>query len=105
MRASLIDANAGVLADVDAALAASAGLRLTGAAWRESHVTIPAAASFNIVQGLDADSGATLILPVELVANASGFIVFPDGGIAVPAGVSIEVTAGTVDVILFYVTD
>lgn len=103
MRASLIDANVGILADVDAAIAASPGLRLTGAAWRESNA-VAAAATFTIKHSATGNGG-TVVLPVELAANESGFIVFPDGGVACPDGVSIDVAAGTVDVILFYVTD
>lgn len=100
LRASAIDANTGVSVDVDAAVAASAGLRLMGAAWRES-AGVAAAAAFSIIHGAD-DSG-TVILPVELAANGSGNIMFGPGGIACPNGISIDVTAGTVDVILYYI--
>lgn len=100
------DLNAGVTADVDGAVAAVTNrtLRLVGFAARESDGT-PAVATFQIVHGA-AVSGNDAVIPVELAANESKIAFFPDGGIAMADGISIDHVAGTFDCTLFYkVTD
>lgn len=91
----------GITADVNAAVAAAAGLRLMGVSVRESAVT-PAVATVIIVHG--ATAAATAFLPIELAANGSLSLWYGPGGIAVPNGLSIDVVAGTLDVHLFYAT-
>lgn len=103
IRAALADVNAAVVADVDAAVAASAGLRLLGAAWRESAGS-PAVASFDIVHGATG-AGGTMLVPVELAASGSASAWFGPNGVACPNGLSINWIAGAVDIVLFYVTD
>ena len=93
--------NAAKTADVDAAVAATAGLTLVGFAAREAHATA-AVATFRIVHGATG-AGGTAIIPVELSANESTSDWFEDG-IAVPSGLSIDHIAGTFDCTLFYVT-
>lgn len=96
------DLNAGISADVDAAVATATGLRLVGFACRESAGSA-AAAAFDIVHGATGDGGDKVI-PVELAANESkGPIWFADG-IPMEDGISINVVSGTVDVTLFYKT-
>jgi zona occludens toxin (predicted ATPase) len=98
--AASVNVNAGVIADVDAAVAAATGLRLVGYSCRESAATA-AAATFVIVNGATA-AGGTGIAVVELAANASETVYFGDAGIDASNGLSIDHIAGTVDVNLFY---
>lgn len=100
--ASSYDINAGISADVEPAVAAAAGLRLMGYSARESAGT-PAVATFNIIVGATV-AGGSAIWTVELAADASDHEWFPPAGIDAAAGLSIEVVAGTVDVILYYKT-
>lgn len=95
-----VDANVGIAADVDAAIAADDGLRLVGFAARES-AAVAAVAAFVIVHGATA-AGGTSVVPVELAADASTSEWFGPEGIACPSGVSIDIQSGTVDVDLFY---
>lgn len=95
-----IDVNDAITADVDAAVAATPGLRLMGFASRESAATA-AVATFRLVHGATVAGGTTLY-PVELSAGESRGEWFGPDGIAVPNGVSIDWIAGTVDVVLFY---
>lgn len=98
--AASVDVNDGITADVDAAVAAVAGLRLMGFACRESAATA-AAATFRIMHGATV-AGGTVLVPVELAANESTRDWFGPEGIACASGLSIDVIAGTVDVELFY---
>lgn len=98
--AASVDVNDAIIADVDAAVAAVAGLRLIGFACRESAATA-AAATFRIVHGATAVAGTTLV-PVELAANESTREWYGPDGIACAGGLSIDHIAGTVDVELFY---
>jgi hypothetical protein len=100
MVVSSVDVNSGILADVEPAVAAATGLRLTGYSCRESAGT-PAVAAFNIVNGATV-AGGTQIAVIELAANASETVSFGDSGIDAANGLSIDVVAGTVDVNLFY---
>ena len=94
-----VDVNAALVADADAAVAASAGLRLVGFAARESAGTA-AAATFFIVHGATG-AGGTVVARVELLANESAREWWWPG-IDVASGISIDWVAGTVDVELFY---
>lgn len=96
------DANLAAAADVNAAVAAAAGLRLMGVSAREA-AGEAAAASFAVVHGATA-GGGTPVVVFELGQNASVQTWYGPGGIAVPNGLSLDVTAGTVDVILHYLT-
>lgn len=98
--AASADVNLAVTADVDAAVAAQAGLRLMGFAARESAGTA-AAATFKIVHGATG-AGGTMMVPVELAANASAAEWFGPDGIAAESGLSIDWIAGEVEVVLFY---
>lgn len=97
-----VDVNSNVGADVDAAVAAAAGLRLVGFACREMAGTA-AVAAFIIVHGATG-AGGTAVVPVELAANESRSEWFGPEGIACPNGISIDWLAGAVDVHLFYKT-
>lgn len=100
--AASVDANATITADVDAAVAASAGLRLVGFSARESAGS-PAVATAFIVAGADADSGDTDLIKIELAANGSITQWFGPGGIDAAAGLSIDHVAGELEIVLFYV--
>lgn len=102
LRACSVDVNAGVTADVDAAVAAGPGLRLMGLAWREVAGSA-AVATFTVVNGAVAATG-TLLIPVEVAANGSGYAWFGPHGLAATGGLSIDHVAGAVDVTLFYLT-
>lgn len=95
-----VDVNTGITADVDAAVAATPGLRLMGFAARES-AGVAAVATFQVIHGATA-AGGTVIAPVELAANGSTWAWFGPNGIAAASGLSIDVVAGQVDVDLFY---
>lgn len=97
-----VDVNSAIVADVDAAVPAAAGLRLVGFACRES-AAAAAAATFIIVHGATGAAG-TPIVPVELAANGSYSAWFGPEGIATANGISIDWIAGTVDVHLFHKT-
>lgn len=96
------DINAGISADVDAAVAAATGLKLVGFACRESAAGA-AAATFVIAHGATGNGGDQVI-PVELAANESKSGWYGDEGIPMANGISLNVLAGTVDVTLFYKT-
>lgn len=98
--AASVDVNSAIVADVDAAVAAVAGLRLVGFSCRES-AAVAAVATFIIVHGATGATG-TAIVPVELSLNGSNFGWFGPEGIAVPNGISIDWIVGQVDVHLFY---
>lgn len=91
-------AHVAIIADQDLTLAAASNLRLLGFAANESAGTA-AAATFRILHGSIASG--TLVAPVELAGNESKAFWFGDG-VVTPDGVSIDVVAGTVDVVLFY---
>lgn len=89
-------------ADVDAAVAAASGLRLMGVTIRESAGSA-AVATFKIVHGA-AVSGGSVLVPIELAANASEEMWFGPNGIACASGLSIDRVAGTADIYLYYTT-
>jgi len=98
-----VDVNSAAGADVDAAVAATTGLRLMGFSSRESAGSA-AVAAFNIKHSATGGAGAQLV-SVELAANASTTEWFGPQGLDCAAnGLSIEVVAGTVDCTLFYTT-
>ena len=97
------DVNLAATADVDAAVAATTGLRLMGWAARESDGT-PAVATANIKHGATG-AGGTVMVPIELAANESKSEWYgPQGLDCAENGLSIDHVAGTLDVILFYLT-
>ena len=97
---ALTDLNAGLTADVDAAVAANNGLVLMGYSCRESAGTA-AAAAFNIVNGATG-AAAGKIIHEELAANEAKTVWFGPTGITCPLGISIDHVAGTVDVALHH---
>ncbi|MCK9622138.1 MAG: hypothetical protein M0R47_16580 [Methylobacter sp.] len=99
-KAASVDVNAAVTANVDAAVAAQAGLRLVGYSAKES-AAIPAAATFSIVHGATGAGGASLV-HVNFAAAGSSTVWFGDDGIDAPNGLSIDWLTGQVDVNLFY---
>ena len=98
--AASVDVNTAIVADVDAAVVAAAGLRLVGFAARES-AAVAATATFIIVHGATG-AGGTQVVPVELISNESTSAWFGPEGIACPNGISIDWIVGTVDVDLFF---
>lgn len=95
----LHSANAAVAADVDAAVAAQAGLRMCGYSCRESAGSA-AVATFEIVNGA---TGATddTIVSVELLADYSETVwMWP--GVDCASGISVDHIAGTFDVTIYY---
>ena len=98
-----VDVNNAANADVDAAVAATPGLRLMGFSCRASAGSA-AVAAFNIKHAATGAAGIQLV-SVELAANASNTEWFgPQGLDCETNGLSIEVVAGTVDCTLFYTT-
>ena len=95
-----VDVNTGFSADVDAAVAATAGLRLMGYACRESAGTA-AAATFIIVHGATG-AGGTAVVPIELGPDESRSDWFGPNGIDVASGLSIDWIAGTIDCDLYW---
>jgi len=93
-----IDINAAVAADVDAAVAAAAGLRLMGWAARE---TAGAVASAKIVHGATGAAG-TLVVPIGLAADSCATGWYAPEGIPMANGISIDHLAGSLDITLFY---
>lgn len=93
------DVSAAVTADVDAAIAASPGLRLWGWSARESAGSA-AVATFKLVHGATVSGGVAFEV-VELAADSSARQQYPLG-IHCPNGISIDHVAGTVDVHLQY---
>lgn len=91
----------GVNADqaVAAPLGVHGGLRLMGVFARESAGTA-AVASFNVCNG--APAAAAMVVPYEIAADQSTRDWFGPDGIACPSGISLDVTAGTVDVVIAY---
>ena len=97
---SLVDVSAAIGANIDAAVAARAGLRLTGYSIRESDGT-PAVAAVEIVNGATGAWG-TSIAQIELAASTSETVWFGDSGIDCSYGISLNWTTGTVDINFFY---
>lgn len=95
-----VDVNAGQATDVDAAVAAATGLRLMGFSIRESASTA-AVATCAVVHGATANGG-TVITRIELLPNESRSEWFGPNGIAAASGLSVDITAGTVDADLYY---
>jgi hypothetical protein len=98
--ASSVDVNAAVGANVDAAVAATPGLRLMGYSAKESAGT-PAAATFSIVHGATGAAG-TSVVHQNFAASGSNSEWFGPDGIACPNGISIDWLTGAVDVNIFY---
>jgi len=95
-----VSANATVAADVNAAVAAQAGLRLVGYSSKET-AGIPAAATFRIIHGATGATNAPVV-NVNHAASTSNTQWFGPDGIACPNGLSIDWLTGQVDVELFY---
>lgn len=96
-----VDVNAGVTADVDAAVAAASGLRLVGFTVRESDGT-PAVATGQVVNGATV-AGGTAIATFELAANESKtYWMWP--GIDAASGITVDHIGGTFDIELYYIT-
>ena len=96
---ALTSVHNGILADVTPAVAAHAHLRLVGFACRES-ASSAAAATFRLING-ETVQAPEVTLPIELSANQSTGDWFGDG-IACPSGITIDIIAGTIDLIIYY---
>jgi len=98
--ASSVDVNALIVANVDAAVAAAAGLRLMGYSAKES-AAVPAAATAVIVHGATG-AGGTSVVNLNLALSTSETQWFGPDGIACPNGLSIDWLTGRLDINLFY---
>lgn len=99
-QSAIVELNAAVGADVDAAVAANEGLVLYGYSVRESDGT-PAVAAANIVNGATG-AAAGKVVYIELAANASETVWFGERGIECPLGLSVDWIVGTIDILLYY---
>lgn len=97
-----VDVNAAAAADVEPAVAAAAGLRLCGYSCRESAGT-PAAAEFNLVNGATVAGGQNTV-SVALAASGTETQWFSDSGIDSANGISIDIVAGTIDILIYHKT-
>jgi hypothetical protein len=97
-----VDVNEGISADVEPAVAATAGLRLVGWSMRESAGTA-AVATFRIMHGADV-SGGSGIVTVELAADGSAGDWYGPEGILCTNGITIDRIAGTADVYIYHKT-
>jgi hypothetical protein len=95
-----VTTNAGITADVDAVVAANAGLRLMGWSARESAGS-PAVAAAKIVNGATG-AAAGKVANIGLAASTSRGEWYGPEGIPCPLGLSIDHIAGTLDIILYY---
>ena len=98
---ALTELNLAIGADVDAAVAAVAGLRLLGYSVRESHGTA-AIATLSIVNGATGAAAGKIVF-IELAANKSETVWFGPQGIACPLGLSVDWVAGLADLTLHYI--
>lgn len=98
-KAASVDVNAAITANVDAAVAAAAGLRLVGFSAKES-AGAPAAATAVIVHGATG-AGGTAVAYINLAASGSDTVWLGDG-IACDSGISIDWLTGQLDVCLYY---
>jgi len=98
-KAASVDVNATITADVDAAVAAQAGLRLVGFSTKETAGT-PAAATAVIVNGATGAAG-TAVAYINLAASGSNTVWLGDG-VDCSSGISIDWLTGQLDVALFY---
>jgi hypothetical protein len=89
-----------IVADVNAFVAATPGLRLMGYSSKES-AGVPAATTFIIKHGATVAGGTDLVY-VNHTLSTSQVQFFGDDGIACPNGISIDWLTGQVDVIVFY---
>lgn len=97
------DVNLALTADADAAVAATTGLRLMGYTATESAAT-PAVATANIKHAATGSDG-TVMVPISLRASEMKSEWFgPQGLDCATNGLSIDWVAGTLDVILYYLT-
>lgn len=93
-----LDENISVAANVDAAVAAQAGLCLVGYSCREK---LSAVAAFNIIHGATGATG-TQAVNVRLTGDGTETKYLGESGIDCPDGISIERLAGTFDVTIHY---
>ena len=98
--AATATSTATITADVNAVVAAQAGLRLMGFSSKESAGT-PAAATFRIINGATGATNAPIV-NVNHALSTSNTQWFGPDGINTPAGLSIDWLTGQVDVVLFY---
>lgn len=98
--AALVDVNAAVTADVDAAVAAAAGLRLMGFNVRESKSSA-AVCTGRVIHGATGATAAPLHT-FELAADTEKTYWFGPQGIACASGLSVDHIAGEFDIILYY---
>lgn len=87
-------------ADVNAAVAAQAGLRLMGYAIKESAST-PAAAAVTLLHGATVGAGAGLGAEHDLASNGEVFRWFGGDGISIPNGISVDRASGTTTIAIW----
>lgn len=87
--------------DVDAALAAKAGLRLKGYAIKED-AGVAAAAELMLLHGATVGAGALIGAHHDLVANGEKERWFDDDGLPIPNGISIDRVSGTTKITLYW---
>jgi hypothetical protein len=92
--------SANTAVDLDAAVAANPGLYLFGYNIRETKA-IAAVATVRIVNGATGNA-AGVVAQLELLADSEKTVMFGNHGIPCPLGLSIDVLAGEVTVILYY---
>lgn len=98
-----VTTNTGITADVDAVVAAAAGLRLMGWSARESAGS-PAVASAKIVNGATGAAAGKLV-EIGLLASDSKHAWYGPQGIPCPLGLSIDWLVGNLSITLFYRTE
>jgi hypothetical protein len=96
--ANLQDVRLAVAANVDAAIPATAGLRLMGINIQE---TLATTANFVIKRGATG-AGGTVLASFKFLSTGNYTVSFPSGGLKCDEGVSIQRVGGTCDVILYY---
>lgn len=93
-----VDENIGVTADVDAAVAAQAGLCLVGYSCREK---VSGVAAFNIIHGATGTTGDQVV-NVRLSGDMVDSAFLGETGIDCSNGISIELLAGNADITIHY---
>lgn len=93
--------NADTTADLDAFVPAAVGLTLMGVVARES-AAAPAAASFNVQLGADADVEVETLGFFSIEASGTVGAMYGQRGVAADQGISIEHVSGEYDITIYY---
>jgi hypothetical protein len=91
---------AAIVADSNAVVAATPGLRLMGYSSKES-AGVPASATFRIINGATGATNSPVVNVNHALSSSTNAWYGPDG-ISTPAGLSIDWLTGQVDVVLYY---